>query len=145
MVSLSPTLAAGVYFKAFQPSPARLRRIIRSPARAIRRRSDRQQAGADRQHHRGQLGLWCHLAPGAVNFTNLVAERAMSRLPTVATSGNTSGSGNLKAGYTGIQSISASGADAGNYTFAGVTGDYTVTQLALTGTMGPAPRPTVRH
>ncbi|MBV5345634.1 MAG: hypothetical protein JZU63_08990, partial [Rhodoferax sp.] len=51
----------------------------------------------------------------------------------MATAGNTSTSGNLKAGsYTGAQSVTAlSGSDAANYTYTGLTGDYTVNTLAL--------------
>jgi hypothetical protein len=54
----------------------------------------------------------------------------------VNTAGHTSTSGHLNAGsYTGIESLSSlTGADAGDYTFAGVTGNYTVGQLALTVT-----------
>ena len=59
---------------------------------------------------------------------------------TIATAGNTSGSGNLKAGsYTGIQSVSAlGGADAGNYDFTTtpVVGNYVVDPLALTAAIG---------
>jgi hypothetical protein len=55
----------------------------------------------------------------------------------VATAGRTSKGGKLKAGsYTGIESVSAlSGADAANYSFANVKGDYTVTKRALTGSI----------
>jgi hypothetical protein len=78
------------------------------------------------------------LTPGAVSFGNVLAGDAVTPgAVTIATTGNLSGSGNLKAGsYTGIQSVSSiSGADAGNYSFSGLTGDYTVNQLALTGTL----------
>ena len=73
-------------------------------------------------------------------LTNVVAGDAVSAAGAVSvnTTGNTSTSGNLKAGnYTGIESVgtSLSGADAGNYTFAGTTGNYTVGQLALTGSI----------
>jgi len=54
---------------------------------------------------------------------------------TVNTTGKTSTSGNLKAGsYTGIESVGTalSGADASNYTFAGATGNYTVSPRAIT-------------
>ena len=54
--------------------------------------------------------------------------------------GNTSASGNLKAGnYTGIESVGSTltGADAANYTFAGATGNYTVNTLALLGSITP--------
>ncbi|WP_068079856.1 MBG domain-containing protein [Novosphingobium rosa] len=80
------------------------------------------------------------LTPGAVSFGNLVAGDAVAAgAVTIATSGNTSSSGHLKAGsYSGIQSMSSvSGADAGNYSFAGLTGDYTVNQLALSGSIAP--------
>ncbi len=79
------------------------------------------------------------LGPGAVNFTNAVSGDALGTATvTVNTAGLTSGSGHLIAGiHTGIESVSAlSGVDAGNYTFAGPTGDYTVSQLALTGSIG---------
>jgi hypothetical protein len=54
---------------------------------------------------------------------------------TVTTAGNLSSSEHLKAGsYTGSESVSGAltGADAGDYTFTGANGDYTVTPLALT-------------
>ena len=56
---------------------------------------------------------------------------------TVNTTGLSSSSGHLIAGtHTGVESVSAlSGADAGNYTFAGLTGNYTVNVLALNATM----------
>src|SRR5580658_6829877 len=77
------------------------------------------------------------LNPGAVTFTNLVGSDQLSATVAVNTAGHTSTSGHLNAGsYTGIESVSSlTGADAGNYTFAGVTGNYTVGQLALTGTL----------
>ncbi|WP_082807065.1 YDG domain-containing protein [Collimonas pratensis] len=79
------------------------------------------------------------LAPGAANFTNAVSGDALGTATVgVNTAGLTSSSGHLIAGtHTGIESVSAlSGADAGNYTFAAPTGDYTVNQLALTGSIG---------
>ncbi|WP_211473880.1 YDG domain-containing protein [Collimonas humicola] len=79
------------------------------------------------------------LAPGAVNFTNAVSgDLVTPGAVTVNTTGLTSSSGHLIAGsHTGIESVGTvlGGADAGNYTFAGATGDYTVAQLALTGTV----------
>src|SRR5580700_11062420 len=77
------------------------------------------------------------LSPGAVTFTNLVGSDQLSTTVAVNTTGHTSTSGHLNAGsYTGIESLSSlTGADAGDYTFAGVTGNYTVGQLALTGTI----------
>ncbi|HPN09668.1 MAG TPA: YDG domain-containing protein [Syntrophales bacterium] len=76
------------------------------------------------------------LNPGAVILTNKVEGDVLTTTASVNTTGNTSTSGNLKAGsYNGIEYISAlEGADAGNYTFADIEGDYTVSQLALTGT-----------
>jgi len=79
------------------------------------------------------------LAPGALSFTNLVSGDAVSgSAVTVNTTGLTSTSGNLTAGtHNGIESVTStlSGADAGNYTFAGATGNYTVAPLALTGSI----------
>ncbi|MDP2761147.1 MAG: YDG domain-containing protein, partial [Sideroxyarcus sp.] len=79
------------------------------------------------------------LAPGAASLTGIVSgDLVTPSTVTVVTAGNTSTSGKLKAGsYTGIESISSTlgGTDAGNYTFAGAVGDYTVSQLALTGSI----------
>ena len=78
------------------------------------------------------------LAPGAANLTNKISGDAVTATVVVDTTGLTSTSGNLKAGsYTGIEYISAlGGADAGNYSYGSVVGDYSVSQLALTGTIG---------
>ncbi|HEY8025716.1 MAG TPA: YDG domain-containing protein [Burkholderiaceae bacterium] len=78
------------------------------------------------------------LTPGAANFTNVVSGDVVSASSvTVTTTGQTSTSGHLTAGnHTGIESVAGlAGADAGNYTVAGITGDYTVNQLALTGSI----------
>ncbi len=77
------------------------------------------------------------LSPGTVTFTNLVGSDQLSATVAVNTAGHTSTSGHLNAGsYTGIESLSSlTGADAGDYTIAGVTGNYTVGQLALIGTI----------
>ncbi len=52
---------------------------------------------------------------------------------TLTTGGNLSASGHLNAGtYAGIEQVSSiSGTDIGNYTFAGLTGSYTVTPATL--------------
>ena len=79
------------------------------------------------------------LVPGAVTLNGaLSGDNVTGGTATVNTTGNTSTSGNLKAGsYTGIEQVSSlTGSDAGNYSFAAVTGNYTVTPLALTGTIG---------
>ena len=71
---------------------------------------------------------------GTANFNNALANDNLGvATVAVSTAGNTSASGNLKAGtYTGIQSVTAlSGADADNYTFSGVVGNYTVDKAAL--------------
>lgn len=71
---------------------------------------------------------------GTANFNNALANDNLGvATVAVSTTGNTSASGNLKAGtYTGIQSVTAlSGADADNYTFSGVVGNYTVDKAAL--------------
>jgi len=75
------------------------------------------------------------LTPGAANLTNVVGADNITATVAVNTSGNTSTSGNLNAGnHTGIEYVSSlGGTDAANYTFAGIVGDYSVSQLALTG------------
>jgi hypothetical protein len=81
------------------------------------------------------------LVPGAVTLNGaLSGDNVTGGTATVNTTGNTSTSGHLKAGgYTGIEQVSSlSGTDAANYSFAGVTGNYTVTPLALTGTIATA-------
>jgi hypothetical protein len=80
------------------------------------------------------------LQPGTVTFTNLMGSDQLSATVSVNTTGRTSSSGNLNAGsYTGIESVSGitgvGGTNASNYTFAGLTGNYTVTPVALTGTL----------
>jgi filamentous hemagglutinin family protein len=77
------------------------------------------------------------LSPGAASFTNEVTGDNLTAAISVNTSGNTSSSGNLKAGsYTGIEYISGlTGTGAGNYTYSGITGNYTVSKLALTGAL----------
>ncbi|MBR9887056.1 MAG: filamentous hemagglutinin N-terminal domain-containing protein [Oceanospirillales bacterium] len=73
---------------------------------------------------------------GSVAFSNLIAgDLVTSDTVIVDTSGLLSTSGNLKAGtHTGIQAVGTvlSGADGGNYDFAGASADYIVDQLALT-------------
>ncbi|MBD8051741.1 YDG domain-containing protein, partial [Limnohabitans radicicola] len=80
------------------------------------------------------------LVPGAVTWTNKVSGDVITPTVSVNTAGNTSTSGKLKAGsYTGIQSVTGlAGTDAANYSYAGVTGDYTVSQLALTASIASA-------
>jgi filamentous hemagglutinin family protein len=83
------------------------------------------------------------LNPGVLTFGNTFAgDVVIAGTVTVNTAGLTSSSGNLTAGtHTGIQSVSGvTGADAGNYTFAGVTGDYIVTPRALTVSAAAANR-----
>ena len=77
------------------------------------------------------------LAAGAVTLTNKAGIDDLTTTVSVNTTGNTSTSGNLRAGsYTGIQSVSAlGGTDAGNYTFAGITtGNYSVGKAHATVT-----------
>ncbi len=77
------------------------------------------------------------LAPGAVTFTNAIGSGTV--LPgtvSVNTTGLTSSGGKLVAGtHLGIETVGSTltGVDAGDYTFAGAFGDYTVTPLALSG------------
>ena len=83
----------------------------------------------------GSSAYGATLLPGAATLSgvlpgDVVAPGAVA----VNTTGSTSTSGHLKAGsYTGIESVSAtlSGADAGNYTFAGASGNYSVSTLSL--------------
>jgi hypothetical protein len=81
------------------------------------------------------------LNPGVVSFTNEVSGDVLDTATVgVNTAGNTSTSGHLKAGsYTGIESVSGllSGADAGNYSFAGLSGNYTVSLAPLIYTATP--------
>jgi hypothetical protein len=79
------------------------------------------------------------LTPGAVSFSNAIGVDAVTAgTATVNTTNQTSSSGHFTAGtHTGSESVGStlSGADAGDYTFAGATGDYTVTPLALSGSI----------
>ena len=74
------------------------------------------------------------LSAGTLSFSGVVgADQVTAGSVSVNTSGNTSTSGNLKAGsYTGIQSIAMSGTDIGNYNYTTLTGDYTVNKRAMT-------------
>jgi hypothetical protein len=75
------------------------------------------------------------LVAGTASFTNKVGSDVVNLASVnIATAGNTSGSGNLNAGtYAGIQSVSGlTGADATNYSFTNVKGDYKVDQRPLT-------------
>jgi hypothetical protein len=75
------------------------------------------------------------LVAGTASFTNKVGGDVVNPVGVnIATAGNTSGSGNLNAGtYAGIQSVSdLTGADAANYSFTNVKGDYKVDQRPLT-------------
>ncbi len=73
---------------------------------------------------------------GSVSFSNVVgADDVSPDDVAINTTGRLSTSGNLQAGtHTQIQSVGTtlSGADANNYSFAGVRSDYVVDQLALT-------------
>ncbi len=75
------------------------------------------------------------LVTGSILFNNMVAGDKLTGTVTIATTGNISSSGHLKAGnYTGIQTFSNfSDADADNYTISSITpGDYTVEKFELT-------------
>ena len=75
------------------------------------------------------------LQPGAATFTNVISGDNLGTVSVaVNTTGNTSASGHLNAGsYMGIQYVGGlSGPDAGNYTYAGISGNYTVTPAPLT-------------
>ncbi|NBU15150.1 MAG: hypothetical protein EBT35_11225, partial [Alphaproteobacteria bacterium] len=77
------------------------------------------------------------LLPGAVTLSGVVNGDSVSTASVVInTTGLLSGGGQLKVGsHLGIQSVSGvlSGAGAANYTFAGASGNYTVTPKTLTG------------
>ena len=75
------------------------------------------------------------LVPGTASLTGVIPGEQVT-LGTVAvnTAGNTSTSGHLKAGsYSGIESVGSAlgGSGAGNYSFAGAVGNYTVSPLSL--------------
>jgi filamentous hemagglutinin family protein len=79
------------------------------------------------------------LAAGTANFSNVKGSGASTDVVTatgvtIDTTGNTSTSGNLKAGtHNGIQSVAGiTGKDADNYTIAAVKGGYKVDQRPLT-------------
>ena len=78
------------------------------------------------------------LNPGTATFSNMVAGNSVTATVAVNATGNTSTSGNLKAGtFNGIEYITGlSAADPSDYTFAGVKGNYTVNPLALTAAIG---------
>ena len=80
------------------------------------------------------------LTPGAASLTNVIGGDLVTATIAVNTTGLTSTSGNLTAGtHAGIQSVTGlGGADGGNYSFAGIVGNYTVNKLALTGTITAA-------
>ena len=74
------------------------------------------------------------LTPGVVSFNNeVLGDVLVGAAVSVTTTGNTSTSGHLKAGsYTGIESVTGlTGTDAGNYSFAGLSGNYVVNQAQL--------------
>jgi len=76
------------------------------------------------------------LNPGIVTFDNVIdGDRVGAGAVAIATAGHLSSSGNLNAGtYSGIESVSSlTGADAANYSLSGLTGDYSVSKLVLTG------------
>lgn len=76
------------------------------------------------------------LISGIANLSGVISgDDVFAGSVDINTSGNISGSGNLRAGnYTGIQSLtSLAGIDADNYSFANVLGDYTVGKRDLTG------------
>jgi filamentous hemagglutinin family protein len=75
------------------------------------------------------------LAAGTVTLNNIIAgDNVTPAVVSVNTAGLTSSSGHLIVGtHNGVQSVSGvlGGADAGNYTFAGATGDYIVSPASL--------------
>ncbi len=74
------------------------------------------------------------LAPGNVNWSgNVVGDLVAPSAVNVNTTGNISQAGYLNAGiYSGIQTVTADGNDAANYSFTNVKGDYKVDQRPLT-------------
>ena len=74
------------------------------------------------------------MTTGTASFGNVVgADVVTPGTVVINTSGRTSGSGHLNAGsHTGVQTLSSiGGIDAGNYSYAGVAGNYTVNALNL--------------
>ena len=76
------------------------------------------------------------VTPGAVSFSNVVGTDVVSATASIATPAVLSTSGHVPAGsYTQSAGSTLSGADAGDYTFAGfttATANYTINPLALT-------------
>ena len=79
------------------------------------------------------------LTPGAASLSGVLSSDVVNTTAvSLNTTGNTSTAGKLKANsYTGIESVGSTltGADSANYTFAGAVGNYTVSQLALSGSV----------
>ncbi|MEI7613899.1 MAG: YDG domain-containing protein, partial [Betaproteobacteria bacterium] len=79
------------------------------------------------------------LTPGASSLSGVLSSDVVNTdAVSVNTTGNTSTAGKLKAAsYTGIESVGSTltGADSANYTFAGAVGNYTVSALALSGSV----------
>jgi filamentous hemagglutinin family protein len=74
------------------------------------------------------------LAPGNVNWSgNVVGDLVAPSAVNINTTGNISQAGYLNAGiYSGIQTVTADGNDAANYSFTNVKGDYKVDKRPLT-------------
>ncbi len=78
------------------------------------------------------------LVPGAASLSGIVSGDEVTPGTVAVTPDAVSTSGHLTAGsHTGIEAVGSTlgGADAGNYTFAGAVGDYTVSPLALAGSI----------
>jgi hypothetical protein len=80
------------------------------------------------------------LVTGAVTFNNKVGTDVVTPAVTIDTSGKLNVNARLNAGtYEGLQTVGATGADASNYTFVNVKGDYKVEQRPLTIGKGSVP------
>ena len=80
------------------------------------------------------------LTPGAATLTGVFGNDQVNAAKVIVNlTGNPKSTGGafVVGTYTGVESVSGqlSGADAGNYSFDGATGDYTITKRALTGSI----------
>jgi filamentous hemagglutinin family protein len=89
----------------------------------------------------GNSAYGAALVPGAASLLGIIGSDVVTPSVVTITPDVVSTSGHLTAGsHSGIESVTTTlgGADAANYTFAGTTGNYTVSQLGITGSITAA-------